>query len=119
MSDPRVPSETQRPALDPAVLDEVVRRVVEVAEPDRIILFGSAARGEMGPDSDIDLLVVKSGVPHRRQLEGDIYMNLTGVRVGVDVLVVTPEDVEYLKDRVGSVIGPALREGREIYGAPR
>ncbi len=51
--------------MDQAILDEIVRRVVEVAHPDRIILFGSVARGEMGPDSDIDLLVVKSGVPHR------------------------------------------------------
>jgi predicted nucleotidyltransferase len=108
-----------RLSVDPETLDEIIRRVVEVADPDRIILFGSAARGEMGPDSDIDLLVVKSGVPHRRNLEGDIYMNLFGLRIGVDVIVVTPEDVEYLKDRVGSVIGPALREGREVYAAPR
>lgn len=50
------------------ILDEIVRRIVEVAQPDRIILFGSAARGEMGPDSDLDLLVVKAGVPHRRRL---------------------------------------------------
>jgi predicted nucleotidyltransferase len=101
----------------PAVLDEIIRRIVEVAQPDRIILFGSAARGEMGPDSDIDLLVVKSGVSHRRRLEGDIYMNLSGVGVGVDVIVATPEDVEYLKDSVGSIIRPALREGREVYVA--
>jgi uncharacterized protein len=53
---------------DPAILAEVVRRIVEVAHPDRIVLFGSAARGQMGPDSDLDLLVVKAGVPHRRRL---------------------------------------------------
>ena len=41
------------------VLDEVVRRIVEVAQPEKIILFGSAVRGEMGPNSDVDLLVVK------------------------------------------------------------
>ena len=51
-----------------AVLDEIVRRVIEVAEPDRIILFGSAARGQMGPDSDIDLLVIKGGIASRRTL---------------------------------------------------
>ena len=43
--------------LTPAVLEEIVRRIVEVAQPERVILFGSAARGEMGPDSDVDLLV--------------------------------------------------------------
>lgn len=99
------------------MLDEIVRRVVEVAQPDRIILFGSAARGEMGPHSDVDLLVIKSGVEHCGQLEERIYMNLFGVGVPVDVLVVTPEDVARIGDRVGSVIRPALREGREIYAA--
>jgi predicted nucleotidyltransferase len=102
---------------DPAALDVLVRRIVEVAKPDRIVLFGSAARGEMGPDSDLDVLVVKSGVEHRRRLAQDIYMNLSGVGVGVDVIVLTPEDIEAQRDRVGSIVGPALDEGRVIYGA--
>jgi len=49
-------------------LADIVRRVVEAAQPDKIILFGSAARGEMGPDSDIDLLVIKRGRFNRRRL---------------------------------------------------
>src|SRR5574337_1246897 len=48
---------------DRAVLTEVVRRIVQVAQPDQVILFGSAARGRLRPDSDFDLLVIKSGVP--------------------------------------------------------
>jgi predicted nucleotidyltransferase len=115
MSDPRVPPETQRPTLDPAVLDEVIRRIVEVAQPDRVILFGSAARGETGPDSDLDLLVIKSGVVDRGRLSEEIHLRFFGLPVAVDVLVVTPEDVEWYRDKVGSVIGPALREGREVY----
>jgi len=114
---PPAPVRAPRRMVDQAVLDEIVRRVVEVAQPDRIILFGSAARGEMGPHSDVDLLVIKSGVEHCGQLEERIYMNLFGVGVPVDVLVVTPEDVARIGDRVGSVIRPALREGREIYAA--
>jgi predicted nucleotidyltransferase len=102
---------------DPAALETLVRRIVEVARPDRIVLFGSAARGEMGPDSDIDVLVVKSGVEHRRRLAQDIYMNLSGVGVGVDLIVLTPEDLEAQKDGVGSIFGPALDEGRVIYAA--
>jgi len=117
MSDPREAPETPRRALDPAVLDEVIRRIVEVAQPDRIILFGSAARGEMGPDSDVDLLVIKSGVAHRGRLAEEIYMRLFGIRVPVDVVVVAPEDVERQRGKVGSIIGPALREGREVYAA--
>ncbi|MBI4678690.1 MAG: nucleotidyltransferase domain-containing protein [Elusimicrobia bacterium] len=54
--------------VDSPKLAEVIRRVVEVAHPDRIILFGSWARGEADPDSGLDLLVVKSGVSHRRRL---------------------------------------------------
>jgi predicted nucleotidyltransferase len=102
---------------EPKALEAVVRRIVEVAQPERIILFGSAARGEMGPDSDLDVLVVKSGVEHRRRLAQDIYMNLAGVGVGVDLIVLTPEDIDAQKGSVGSIVGPALEEGRVIYGA--
>ena len=53
--------------LSEATLRQIVERIVESVQPEKIILFGSAARGEMGPDSDVDLLVVKAGV-HRREL---------------------------------------------------
>ncbi len=114
-------SRTPGPApVSPSLQDhlaEVIRRIVEVAQPDRIILFGSAARGEAGPDSDLDLLVVKAGVDHRRRLAQEIYVRLFGVPVPVDVLVVTPEDIEASRDKVGSIIGPALEEGVEVYAA--
>ncbi len=96
------------------VLAEVIRRIVEVAQPERIILFGSAARGEGGPDSDLDLLVVKSGV-HRRRLAQTIYRHLIGVGFPVDVIVVTPEDIEQYGHSTGLVLEPALREGRVVY----
>jgi hypothetical protein len=71
----------------------------------------------VGSDSDLDLLVVKSGVPHRRRLAQQIYLRLFGVPVPVDVIVVTPEDVQAFRDKVGTIIGPALQEGRQIYAA--
>lgn len=98
-------------------MDEIVRRVVEVAHPDRIILFGSAARGETGPDSDVDLLVVKSGVQNRGHLEEEIHLSFFGLEASVDVVVVTPEDVNAFRDRIGTVIQPALEEGIEVYAA--
>ena len=104
-------------ASQPPVLDEIVRRVIEVAQPNRIILFGSAARGQMGPDSDIDLLVIKGGIASRRTLAQQIYVHLFGVSASVDVIVVTPQDVDRFRDRVGSIIGPALREGKQVYAA--
>jgi predicted nucleotidyltransferase len=103
--------------MDQALLDEIVRRVVEVAHPDRIILFGSAARGETGPDSDVDLLVVKSGVSYRGRLEEEIHLNFFGLGTPVDVVVATPEDIEAFRDKIGSIIAPALKEGVEIYAA--
>lgn len=96
------------------VLKEIIRRIVEVARPDKIILFGSAVRDEMGPNSDVDLLVVKSGA-HRRQLAQAIYRHLFGVGQAVDVVVVTPEDIERYKDSFALVIEPALREGKVVY----
>jgi len=98
-------------------LREIVRRVVEVAQPERIILFGSAARGEMGPNSDVDLLVVKPGKFHQGHLTGEIYMNLHGVGLPVDIILVTPEQVEKYAQTHFLVIAPALREGREVYRA--
>lgn len=97
-------------------LDEVIRRIVAVAHPQRIILFGSVARREAGPDSDLDLLVVKAGV-HRRRLAQQIYRELFGVPVPVDVVVVTPNDIQAFRGKVGTVIDPALREGKEVYAA--
>lgn len=100
-----------------AILDEVVRRIVAVASPDRIILFGSAARETMGPDGDLDILVVKANVPHRRRLAQQIYLSLFGIPVPIDVVVVTPDDIRAYGDKVGTIIGPALREGRQLYAA--
>ncbi|MBI5410139.1 MAG: nucleotidyltransferase domain-containing protein [Nitrospirae bacterium] len=102
-------------AVSQEKLKEIIHRIVEVAKPDKIILFGSAARGEMGPNSDVDLLVVKSGDFHRGCLTEEIYMNLFGVGQAVDIIVVTPEDVERYKDSFAVVIYPALREGKVVY----
>jgi len=102
--------------MNETVLTEIVRRIVSVAHPERIILFGSAARGEPGPNSDIDVLVVKSGV-HRRRLAQEIYVSLIGVGQAVDVIVVTPEDIEKYRYAIGLAIEPALREGKTVYAA--
>ena len=102
--------------LDQATLDDIIRRIVEVARPEKIILFGSAARGDMNRHSDVDLLVVKEGV-HRRYLAGQIYENLYGVGAAVDVVVVTPADVERYRDSHALVIKPALQEGKVVYEA--
>lgn len=103
--------------LEPTKLQEIVNRIVEIAHPDRIVLFGSAARGDMTSDSDVDLLVIKSDVKHRGELTEEIYKNLIGVDHAVDIIVVSPEDIDRYGDAIGLVLKPALQEGQEIYAA--
>ena len=99
------------------LLDEIVHRIVEVARPERIILFGSAARGGLGKDSDLDFLVIKAGVSHRRKLAQQIRLRMFGIGMPMDIVVVTPEDIEAFQDKVGTIIGAAVREGEVIYAS--
>lgn len=103
--------------LSTDTLQEIIQRIVDVADPERIIIFGSSARGEMSQNSDIGLLVIKAGDFGYHKLLGDIYMNLHGVDEAVDVILVTPEQVEKYKNTHCLIIAPALKEGREVYHA--
>ncbi|MFO7903627.1 MAG: nucleotidyltransferase domain-containing protein [Planctomycetota bacterium] len=102
---------------DPKLLDELVRRIVEAVHPLRIILFGSAARGEMGPNSDLDVLVVMPDGVHRRQTAQFIYRQLIGFGFASDILVATPTDLETHATNPGLIYKEVLNEGREIYHA--
>ena len=97
------------------IIDEMVRRIVGRFDPEKIILFGSHARGTGGPDSDADLLVVMRVSGSKRQAAVEIDLALAGVGLSKDVIVVTPEEVERYRDTVGTVIYPALREGKVLY----
>jgi uncharacterized protein len=97
-------------------IQEVTRRIVDIARPQRIVLFGSAAQGKMTADSDLDILVIMRGPVHRRQMAQKIYRNLHGVDLPVDVVVVTEEDVVRSQDGF-SIIRPALKDGQVIYQA--
>ncbi len=116
--EPPSPRPVRRGAVSEEVLREIVQRIVEVAAPRKIVLFGSAARGEMGPDSDIDLLVVTE-TDQPRETAQRIRQRLIGVPPGVskDVIVVTPEHLEHHKDTIGFIFRPALREGRVLHVA--
>ena len=97
------------------VLNEILRRIVDVARPEKIILFGSTARGDRGSDSDLDLLVIKSGDYNPRTVAADIYMKLYGVGQAVDLIVVTPEQVRKYANSPYLVLHPALHEGKVLY----
>ena len=96
-------------------LDEIVSRIVERFDPDKIILFGSRARGDNATRSDVDLLVVMP-VPHtRRRLATEIDLSLLGIDLPADVIVVTPEEVQRNQGRIGTIIQPAILEGKVLY----
>lgn len=99
------------------MLDELSQRIVETVHPLRIILFGSAARGEMGFDSDLDVLVVMPDGIHRRKTAQKIYRHLWGLGFAKDIVVVTETDVREHGANPYMVIKAALEEGREIYRA--
>ena len=94
---------------------EAVRRIGERFDPERIILFGSHALGNAGPDSDADLLVIMRVTGSRREQAVRIDLALAGIPIPIDVLVVTPEDVEKYRDCNGAIICEAVREGKVVY----
>lgn len=98
-----------------SILAEIIERVNTVTPVRRIILFGSVARGEETPDSDLDILVVIQGCVHHRKLAQEIYRNLHGIQVPIDILVATEDDIQQYGSQNGIVLGPVLKEGLIIY----
>jgi predicted nucleotidyltransferase len=91
--------------------DEIVRRF----HPLKVVLFGSHARGDAGPDSDVDLLVVMQGVRDKREAAVDIRVALADYLAPKDIIVTTPEEVAARGNVIGGVLRPALREGKVLY----
>ena len=105
----------QEIATNESTLDEIVQRIVEGFDPQRIILFGSWARGSAGPDSDVDLLIVMEVEGSKRQKATEIDMALVGIPVPIDLIIATPVDLERSLDSIASIIAPAVREGKVLY----
>ena len=95
-------------------LPVIVERLVAQFQPLRIILFGSHARGDARPDSDLDLLVVLPHVENRHEAAVEMRRALRDLPVAKDVLVASPEEIA-AEAPVGSVLRPALTEGRVVY----
>ena len=96
-------------------IDEMVRRIVKRFDPEQIILFGSHARGDAGPDSDLDLLVVMEVEGSKREKQLEVRLALHDIPGPFDILVSTPEDVERRRDIPGTIERPALLEGKVLY----
>jgi predicted nucleotidyltransferase len=96
-------------------IEGMVRRIVKRFDPERIILFGSYARGTAGPDSDVDLLVVMPVTGSLREKAIEIGVALHGFDMPKDIVVTTPEDFAWRKDIPGTIERPAALEGRVLY----
>ena len=96
-------------------LDKMVQRITERFRPERIILFGSCARGEVTKDSDLDLLIVMHVDGSRRQKANEIDMALADRTVPLDLIVVTPEQFNRQRDLVGTIVREAAMEGEVLY----
>ena len=104
-------------AVDETLAREIIRRILTVAEPDRIILFGSAAAGQMTQDSDIDLLVVEPVPKNTRNESVRIRRALGDIGYPVDVIVMATERFEETKGVIGGIAYPAHKYGRVLYEA--
>jgi uncharacterized protein len=97
------------------VIGEIVRRIVETAQPEKIILFGSRARGDSRPNSDFDVLVIKESSEPSYRRDAPLYVALAGLPVEVEVLVYTPEEVAEWAQVAQAFVTTATREGKTIY----
>ena len=97
------------------LISTMTERIVRDFHPVQIILFGSHARGEAHPQSDVDLLVVFSELGDKRKTAVDIRRALADLPMAKDILVTTPEELARQRDQVGTILRAAQREGEILY----
>lgn len=98
-------------------IDTMVQRLVEQFAPEQIILFGSHAQDTASVDSDVDLLVVMPFHGSKRAKQNEMRVALHDIPLAKDIILVTPEEVERRRNVTGTIIQPALREGKVLYAA--
>jgi len=96
-------------------LREIIKRIVDGSDPDKIILFGSRAKQKNKEYSDYDICVLKKNIANRRKLAQKIYQDLFGVGASVDIVVETPEKFNELKDKWFLVYSEIAKTGSVLY----
>jgi predicted nucleotidyltransferase len=98
-------------------MDQVVNTIVSTVNPEKIILFGSYARGDYEKDSDIDLLILKKGLKNEREVANDLYLKFFNQKISVpiDIIAVDYDKYYQLNDDVGYIYKTIKREGKVVY----
>ena len=102
-------------SLNVELIRDIVRRIVDTAQPEKVILFGSQSRRDAGPHSDVDVLVIKKSDEPRHRRSVPLYVALADLPVEVEVMVYTPEEVEEWSGVAQAFVTTAVREGMTIY----
>jgi predicted nucleotidyltransferase len=107
------------PQTEQELLQAIIEIIVCKTDPEQIILFGSRARGDARPDSDVDLLIIESepfsAQRSRRKEAGRLWMALSSIDVSKDLLLYSRDEVEARKDSLNHVVGRAFREGKVLH----
>lgn len=102
-------------SIDDGLMDEIVRRIVATVHPHKIVLFGSRARGDARANSDIDLLVIADSSEPRHRRSRPLYGALRDIRVPIDIVVYTPDEVHEWSEVRQAFVTTAVREGKPLY----
>jgi predicted nucleotidyltransferase len=103
---------------NPQLIQEIVRRIVKAIQPEKVILFGSRARGTARPESDIDLLVIARSTQPRHRRAAPLYGALSDILTPMDIVVYSPEEVQEWSEVRQAFVTTAIREGQVLYENP-
>ena len=103
------------PEVTDSLLQEVVRRIRSVGTPEKIILFGSRARSDARPDSDLDLLIVEQAERPRHERCPKYYLALAELGIPKDIVVFTQAEIDEWRDVPNAFPTTAVREGKVLY----
>ncbi|MBU0510984.1 MAG: nucleotidyltransferase domain-containing protein [Chloroflexi bacterium] len=111
----RLPPNLAQWKVDVSLMNEIVLRIVKVISPQKIILFGSQARGDARPESDLDILVIADTKRPRYRRAAPLYGALSDIIMPMDIMVYSPDEVEEWSGVRQAFITTAIREGKVLY----